>query len=171
MSPMADEEKRYYHRGIGDREPFSASPKQSMNVESSHKLDSSKPSSVVSSTHEDNEERRMREEIQRLKMHLEAMKTQEAEVRSLRRLVDQYQSTFGFGDSGEVAARYGMESYNSPVSNLKKVETQKKVRAALIRGIRRSSTKTRVAIEPPTNMYEYSGEPKWGAPKNKDLNL
>ncbi len=28
MSPMAGEEKRYYQRGIGDREPFSASPKQ-----------------------------------------------------------------------------------------------------------------------------------------------
>ncbi len=101
---MADEKKRYYQKRIGDREPFSAPPKQSVNVESNHKLDSSKPISVVSSTYEDNEERRMREEIQRLKMQLETMKTQEAKVRSLRRLVGEYQSTFSFGESGEVEA-------------------------------------------------------------------
>ncbi len=60
-------------------------------------------------------------------MQLETMKTKEAEVRSLRRLVDEYQSSFSFGESGEVEARYGKKSYNNPVSNLKKEETQKKV--------------------------------------------
>jgi hypothetical protein len=72
-----------------------------------------------------NDERRMREELHRLKMKLEMMKTQEAKEQPPRRLVEEYQSAFGEGN--EVAARCGETSYDNPVSNLKREGTQKEV--------------------------------------------
>jgi hypothetical protein len=85
--------------------------------------------------------------------------------------VDEYQSAFG--DSSDVAARLGKTSYDSPISNLKRDETQKKVLAALIRGspVDKKEFNKDPSGYQATTMYKYSGEPKWGVAKNKDMNL